>query len=207
MKNGASSTPAAERIRKSAQELFYQQGIRAVGVDEIVARAGVTKPSLYRSFPSKDELVADYLRHHGIERRQLFDAMIAERPNDPRGQFRLWLKALAKKAGKANYRGCGNSNAAVEYPEHDHPARKVAAENKRWFRERLNSLAKAMGALRPEVLGDGLLLLIEGTFASGQLFGPGGPAKNLVEAADVLIEAHVKKTARKPARRARKSGL
>ncbi len=53
---------AAERIRETAGELFYRQGIRAVGVDEIVTRAGVTKPSLYRSFPSKDELAAAYLR-------------------------------------------------------------------------------------------------------------------------------------------------
>ncbi|HVI92222.1 MAG TPA: helix-turn-helix domain-containing protein, partial [Dongiaceae bacterium] len=52
---------AADRIRRTARDLFYQQGIRAVGVDEIVTQAGVTKPSLYRSFASKDELAAAYL--------------------------------------------------------------------------------------------------------------------------------------------------
>ena len=53
-----------DRIRQSARELFYREGIRAVGVDEIVNRAGVTKPSLYRSFSSKDALAAAYLAHY-----------------------------------------------------------------------------------------------------------------------------------------------
>jgi AcrR family transcriptional regulator len=182
---------AAERIRESARELFYRQGIRAVGIDEIVTRAGVTKPSLYRSFPSKDELAADYLRDHGQERLRLFDAALAERPDDPRGQFRFWLKTLSKRATKSDYRGCGNSNAAVEYPDRNHPARKVATVNKRQFREKLRNLAQALGAKKPDVLGDALLLVIEGAYASGQLFGSGGPARILVEAADALIDAHM----------------
>src|SRR5271169_3712709 len=82
---------AAERIRESARDLFYRQGIRAVGVDEIVNHAGVTKPSLYRSFPSKDELAADYLRHMGEDGLSRFDATIAADPADPRGQLRVWL--------------------------------------------------------------------------------------------------------------------
>ena len=189
MKTGAPPLRAIDRIRTAAQDLFYREGIRAVGVDEIVTRAGVTKPSLYRSFSSKDELAADYLRHHSEERLRAFDQALSEGDN-PHTQFRLWLIALAHKAGKPDYRGCGNSNAAVEYPEHDHPARKVAAANKRQFRDRLNVLARDMGAERPEVLADSLLLLIEGTYASGQLFGPGGPARNLLDAADALMAAH-----------------
>jgi len=77
---------AAERIRESAQEFFYLQGIRAVGVDKIVTRPGFTKPSLYRSFPSKDELAADYLRDYGDDYLRRFDASIAERPDDPRAR-------------------------------------------------------------------------------------------------------------------------
>jgi AcrR family transcriptional regulator len=182
---------AAERILESAEELFYHEGIRAIGVDEIVARAGVTKPSLYRSYSSKDELAADYLRRHSAERRKAFDDAMVEISGDLRGSFRKWLKALSQKAASPNYRGCGNSNAAVEYPEHDHPARKVAAENKRLFLVRLRALAKAMGARRPEVLADALLLVIEGTYTSGQLFGPSGPARCLVDVADTLIDAYV----------------
>src|ERR1700753_3486766 len=90
-KPGVAPKRAAERIRESARDLFYRQGVRAVGVDEIVTRAGVTKPSLYRSFPSKDELAADYLRHMGEEGLARFDSVLAADPDNPRKQFRLWL--------------------------------------------------------------------------------------------------------------------
>lgn len=182
---------AAERIRETARDLFYRQGIRAVGVDEIVTRAGVTKPSLYRSFPSKDELAADYLRHLGEEGLARFDAAMAANPSDPRRQFRIWIVELLKKATRPDYRGCGNTNAAVEYPDRKHPARKVAADIKRRFRIKLTALAAAMGAKKPDRLGDALLLLLEGVYASGQLFGPGGPARVIVEASDALIDSHL----------------
>jgi AcrR family transcriptional regulator len=181
---------AAERIRESARDLFYRQGIRAVGVDEIVNHAGVTKPSLYRSFPSKDELAADYLRHMGEEGLARLDAVLSASANDPRGQFRLWLIDLKARATQRSYRGCGTTNAVVEYPDRKHPARKVAADVKGRLRKRLIALARAMGARKPDRLGDGLLLLLEGVYASGQLFGPGGPARVIVEAADALIDSY-----------------
>jgi len=182
---------AAERIRESARDLFYRQGIRAVGVDEIVNRAGVTKPSLYRSFPSKDELAADYLRHMGEDGLARFDAVIAANLADPRGQLRIWIGELLVKATKRDYRGCGTTNAVVEYPDRRHPARKVANDIKGRFRARLAALAAAMGAQKPDRLGDALMLLFEGVYASGQLFGAGGPARVVLEAADAMIDSYL----------------
>jgi AcrR family transcriptional regulator len=187
---------AVDRIRETAHDLFYREGIRAVGVDEIVNRAGVTKPSLYRSFPSKDELAAAYLRDYDLAFWQRFDQGLGAHPKDPRAQLRAYLESLSKRATQAGYRGCGLTNAAVEYPQPGHPARKVAEANKRALRKRLASLAAQMGATDPELLGDGLLLLIEGAFASGQLFGKGGPARALVEAADRIIDASLPRAAR-----------
>ena len=116
---------AAERIRASARELFYREGIRAVGVDEIVSRAGVTKPSLYRSFPSKDELAASYLRQYDLEFWDRFDEAVNAHPGDPRAQIKAFLTRVGKRTQMPQYRGCGMTNAAVEYPEHGHPARVV----------------------------------------------------------------------------------
>ncbi len=186
---------AAERIRESARDLFYRQGIRAVGVDEIVTHAGVTKPSLYRSFPSKDELTADYLRHMGEEGLARFEATIAANRSDPREQLRVWLRELQKKANKKDYRGCGTTNAAVEYPDRKHPARKVASDIKNRFRARLAALAASMGAKTPDRLGDALLLLFEGVYATGQMFGAGGPARIVVEAADAMIDHYLENSA------------
>jgi len=182
---------AADRIRETARDLFYREGIRAIGVDEIVNRAGVTKPSLYRSFASKDELAAAYLKDYDEAFWERFDQGIAAHPDDPRAQLRAYFEGLTRRATQTGYRGCGLTNAAVEYPQPDHPARKVAEANKRALRKRLAAIAKAMGAADPDLLGDGLLLLLEGAFASGQLFGKGGPAKSLVDVAERLIDASV----------------
>ncbi|TIV72810.1 MAG: TetR/AcrR family transcriptional regulator, partial [Mesorhizobium sp.] len=70
---------------------FYREGIRAVGVDEIVRRTGVTKPSLYRSFPSKDELAASYLRKYDLEFWERFDEAVDAHPGNPRAQIIAFL--------------------------------------------------------------------------------------------------------------------
>ncbi|HWX51293.1 MAG TPA: TetR/AcrR family transcriptional regulator [Roseomonas sp.] len=187
----AKPLPAAARIRRTASELFYKEGIRAVGVDEIVSRAGVTKPSLYRNFSSKDELAACYLRDYEAQFWQRFDAAVAAHPGDPRAQLAAFLGHLGARATAEGYRGCGLTNAAVEYPHPGHPARIVSEANKRELRRRLRAMAAEMGASEPEALGDGLLLLIEGAYVSGQLFGADGPAARVAQNADRLISAYL----------------
>jgi AcrR family transcriptional regulator len=182
---------AADRIRASAHELFYREGIRAVGVDEVVDRAGVTKPSLYRSFASKDELAAAYLRDYDARFWENFEKPGGKAYADAREHVLAYLRELSAKAVRKGYRGCGLSNAAVEYPARDNPARQVAEANKVAFRKRLRELAAAMGARQPAVLGDALLLLIEGVYVTGQQLED-GPAQSAVAAAKLLIDASVK---------------
>lgn len=185
---------AADRIRRSARDLFYHQGIRAVGVDAIVAEAGVTKPSLYRTFASKDELAATYLRDYEVEFWRRFDASVQAHPDDPRAQILDYFTGLADRAANTpEYRGCGLTNACIEYPERDHPARLVSVANKRKVRERLIDMARRMGARDPEMLGGGLQLLMEGAYASSQLLEAGGPTQHLAAAAACLIDACVDK--------------
>lgn len=187
---------AAERIRASARELFYREGIRAVGVDEIVNRAGVTKPSLYRAFPSKDDLAAAYLSDYDREFWPRFEAPGGKHYSDPRAHVLAYIRELANRAVKDGYRGCGLSNAAVEYPGHTHPARLVAETHKKALRQRLRELAAEMGARDPRMLGDGLMLLIEGVYVTGQQ-SASGPAQSALAAATALIDACVGKPARK----------
>jgi AcrR family transcriptional regulator len=189
--NKSEPKKAADRIAETARQLFYQQGIRAVGVDEIVTRAGVAKPSLYRSFASKDDLAAAYLRQYGKEFWGWFEETTAPFKGDPRAQFRAWFERMERRQGHASFRGCGITNAAVEYPEAGHPAREAAQENKRQVRTRFRAMAREMGARQPEALGDALMLLMEGAYATSQLFGKGGPAVHVAAAADALIAAHL----------------
>jgi AcrR family transcriptional regulator len=189
---------AADRILTTASELFYREGARAIGVDEIVARAGATKPSLYRAFESKDQLIAAYLQGQAEGFWAYFDAAIDAHPGDPKAQILGFFQALAERADKPGYRGCGLTNAAVEYPDRKHPGRKVAVDHKADLRERLRGMTKAMDARKPKKLADSLLLLIEGVYVTSQLFGADGPAAAARGAAEALIEAHTREGAKDP---------
>lgn len=182
---------AAERIFDTARELFYREGIRAVGVDEIVTKAGVTKPSLYRSYKSKDELVAAVLREVEAGFWDRFEAAETLYPHDPKAQMIVYFQGLADRSGGDDYRGCNLSNAVVEYPDRQHAGRQVSQVHKQQLRERLHAKAAEMGASDPKAMGDALMLLIEGVFTSSQMFdGDDKPAKAVVGAVKALIAAY-----------------
>src|SRR5262245_62103608 len=85
---------ACDRIFKAACDLFYRQGIRAVGVETIAEEANATKMSLYRTYPSKDELVAEYLRSQSDLGLQKWDEHLARYPGDPRRQLTEWFAEM-----------------------------------------------------------------------------------------------------------------
>jgi AcrR family transcriptional regulator len=185
--------PARERLLAAANDLFYRQGIRSVGIDEIIAQADVAKMSLYRSFASKDELVAGYLRERDRLYWEWWESVVARHPGAPREQLLALFRALVRRATRPDYRGCPFTNAATEFPEPDHPARAVAVANKRELRRRLRDLAREIGARDPEILADQLVLLFEGTYSSAQTFGAAGPAGRVAEAAETLLDAQLLK--------------
>ena len=179
-----------ERILRTACELFYQRGIRAVGVDAIASEAGTNKMSFYRNFPSKDELVAEYLR--GEERKgwQCWDKTVAEHAGNPRAQVEALFDVLVTNACQDGSRGCALANAAVEITELDHPARPVIEEYKAEMRRRFRRLAREMGAREPNSLGDALMLLWEGSYLARLTFGQDGPVRGAAKAARALTAAY-----------------
>jgi AcrR family transcriptional regulator len=185
----AAEKPARERLLDAADALFYRRGIRSVGIDEVIAEAGVAKMSLYRSFPSKDELVAAYLERRDAAYWRWWDKVVARHPGDPRAQLLAIFEGIARVATRPHWRGCPFTNAATEFPDPDHPGRRVADANKRELRRRLAALAAEAGAADPGALADSLVLLAEGAYSSGMTFGPHGPAASLVAAAAALVDA------------------
>lgn len=183
---------ASERLCEVATDLFYKRGIRAVGVDEIVTETGVTKPTLYRSYASKDDLVAVCLRKQMDEGAARWEAIAARLPGDPLGQLKAILNAMAADIASPDFRGCPMSNAAVEFPEAGHPARKVSEECKAAMRSRLVGLARQLSLVDPDGLADGLLLLIEGAGSMRHTSGSQGPAGALVTTGETLIAAHLR---------------
>jgi AcrR family transcriptional regulator len=179
-----------ERVLAAASDLFYRHGIRAVGVEAIAEAAGTNKMTLYRHFPSKDELVAECLRRLEEQSRAGWDRREAEHPGDPLGQLRSWLKEMAAHFASGHDRGCAFANAAVELPEKDHPARRVIEAYKSGVRARLARLCAAAGLADPDLLADELFLLLEGARVTAQSVGPNGLAERLVRMGEALFKAH-----------------
>src|SRR5205814_2143428 len=125
-KRDANRPSARQRIFDTASELFYLKGIRAVGVETIAAEADTTKMSLYRNFPSKDELVAEWLREHDANFWKTWDAMASRHPKDPRRQIKAAFAPLAKHVAGPKARGCTRADAADIPPSLDTtPARRT----------------------------------------------------------------------------------
>lgn len=183
---------AANKIFDTARELFYRRGIRAVGVDEIVCEAGVTKPSLYRAFKSKDDLVAACLRESAREGYEAIEAVLAAAGPDPRKRLTALLKHYSDKLSCPDFRGCPMSNVAIELPEPGHPGRAVVEDCKTEMLATLVQLAKDLPVSNPEGLADGLLLVIEGAIATHHVFGSQGPAHSMIATSEAIIESYLK---------------
>jgi AcrR family transcriptional regulator len=180
---------ARDRVFEVAADLFYRQGIRAVGVETIVRQAGVAKISLYRSFSSKDDLIVAYLENRNAVFWRHWDEAFTRYAGNPRAQLRAIMTYLAERTTKPGYRGCPFINYAAEFPEQSHPGHLVASANKREMRRRMVELAQALGAREPKRLADGLLLLIEGTYAISQtLGGRESPGNAVAWAAESLVD-------------------
>lgn len=179
---------ARDRILDTAFRLFYARGIRAVGVDLIIAESGVAKATFYKHFPAKDDLVLAYLEKvDGVWSGQLHDAAEAAgaRPED---QLVGLFDALGSACRREGYRGCAFLNAAAEsVPGTAVHERTVA--HKAAVLEWVTGLAADAGALDPRGLARSLTLLLDGGLASGALDADPDASARAAESARVLVDA------------------
>ncbi|CAN5372691.1 TetR/AcrR family transcriptional regulator [soil metagenome] len=194
--DGTDKKTAASKIFDTAKDLFYRRGIRAVGVDEIVCEAGVTKPSLYRAYKSKDDLVAACLQDSVDEGRAAILAVIDTAGPCPRERLRALVRYHDAKMRSPDFRGCPVSNVAVELPEPGHPGRAIVEDCKADFRAILGELTRDLGVRDPAVLADGLMLVIEGAMSTHHVFGSQGPALSLINTCEALMNAHMESSTR-----------
>jgi AcrR family transcriptional regulator len=181
---------AAQRIFEAARELFYRQGIRAVGVEAIVAAAGTTKMTLYRNYSSKDELLAEILKAQDQEFWAWWDSVTDPLAGQPRKQIEALFSSFEELAcDSGSCRGCPIANAAVEIIDDDNPARKIIKYHHQEMRRRLCELARNMNARDPEGLGDALFLLMGGSFLSLLVFDDAGPSETVHDAAKRLLDS------------------
>jgi AcrR family transcriptional regulator len=173
--------PMAERIMAAADRLFYQKGIRAVGVDTVAAEAGISKRSLYDTFPSKDALVAAYLR----QRIQPLPA--SDQP--PATQVLALFDQLHARFAKGDFRGCPFVNAVTELAEDCETARAIALDYKEERRQHIASLLVLAGLRDPDALASQIALLFEGAIASMLVGQDPAVAIQARDAAAILMRA------------------
>ena len=178
------------RLLAAAAELFYRHGIRAVGVEAIAQAAQTNKMTLYRHFPSKDELVAEYLRQSAQGADRCWERFATSYPGDPLAQLRAWLREMAAHVADSGERGCPLVNAAVELPEKSHPARRVIEDFKIAQRARLVRLCGEARLSEPELLADELNLLLEGARVTAQSVGIDGLGARLLRMGEAVIAQH-----------------
>ena len=178
-KQPARTSPMKDRILDTAEQLFYRAGIRATGVDTIAAEVGISKRTLYNHFPSKDALIAAYLRRGFYE----------QRPSDlpPVAQILRNFDRLEKGFAARDFRGCRFVNAVAELGDDDRAARKIAVDFKEgrrlWFRERLS----AAGAKDADGLATQLAMLVDGAIAMAMVRDDPSVARAAARAARVLL--------------------
>ena len=178
---------ARERILATASELFYREGIRAIGVDTVVERSGVSKTSLYRLFDSKDALIAAFAAEQDRSFWAWWDHIEEQHADDPRALLDALLSEIAKRIGRPAYRGCPFLNLSTEFPDRSHPGRVIARNNKEEVRARLATIVAKLGARDPARVASQIELIINGALVTGLMAERADLTDDLVDAVMKLL--------------------
>lgn len=179
-----------ERLLEAAGELFYNEGPHTVGIDRVLARAGVAKASLYSTFGNKDGLVRAYLEDRHAYLRNRVEKRVAAAP-DARARVLAVFDVLIDRVAESNgnYRGCVFIRASTEGAPGDSPARAASAAYRAWRRELLRKLVTELGVADPDGLSQELSVLYDGAAMAAAVDGGLDAPRNARHAAETLLDA------------------
>ena len=177
----------ATRVLETASRLFYAHGVRAVGVEWIVAESGVAKTSLYRHFRTKDDLIAAFLEREDRDFWAQWDGITRRGGGDPMQELLALLDWIGQRVSRNGYRGCPQINVAAEFSDPSHPARQIRTRHKAEMFERLRTITSRIGACHPDDAAYQLALLIDGAFTSDGRLSRAGASRILQSGARALI--------------------
>jgi AcrR family transcriptional regulator len=180
-----------DRLVAAAVELFYRQGFSAVGIDQVIAAAGVTKTTFYKHFESKDDLMVAAVRLRDQWEGQAWGRAVRQIAGDdnPAGQLRAFLDVMDLWFNDPDFRGCMFLNTAIEFPNPHDPVHQAAAAYKRKTRDHFRDLATAAGAApeAAETFADCYAALVEGALILRQTHGRNDAARAVRPAVEQLI--------------------
>ncbi|WP_145707474.1 TetR/AcrR family transcriptional regulator [Rhodococcus rhodochrous] len=177
----------ATRLLDTASTLFAEHGIRAVGIDRILAEAGVARASLYSSYGSKDALVLAYLDDLDQRDRQRWHAAV-EPLDDPIAKILTFFDLALQSAPKKNFRGCQYANAATEFPQE--PLEPVLA-HREWLNSTLVELLDLAGVSEPEAVARRVQLIYDGALSGSKFEHSVEPIRFGREMARDVIGSHL----------------
>jgi len=176
---------ARQRILETADRLFYQEGVRAVGIDRIIAEAGVAKMSLYKHFPSKDDLILAVLKHREESVLEFFRLAMERHGKKMKNPLRAFFAALKDFFESPGFRGCPFQNAAVELADPKHAGTEFVRGHKQRFSEFLRGLVEATVGKAAAKAAHAVAILVEGALVTAVIQGT-------PDAADVARDAALK---------------
>jgi AcrR family transcriptional regulator len=185
MRHTREASDARQRLLETADRLFYQDGIRAVGIDRIIAEAGVAKMSLYKHFLSKDDLILAVLMFREEAVLQFFRSATERHGRKAKSPLRAFFAALKDFFESPGFRGCPFQNAAVELADPAHAGTEFVRGHKRRFSEFLQGLVEESVGRAAAKIAPAVAILVEGAIMTAVIQGD-------PEAADVARDAALK---------------
>ncbi|GAB2954757.1 TetR/AcrR family transcriptional regulator [Nonomuraea fastidiosa] len=180
---------ARSRLLETATRLFYGEGIHAVGIDRIVNEAQVTRATLYRHFPGKEELVLAYLS--GVDKAMRAPAEEAQAAGLPPAEAILAIsRSIAEGIQSQGFRGCAFLNAAAEYPDPESPVRKAVIAHRQWFLDTITDLLAQIRHDGAEPAARHYVMLRDGAMAAGCLFDPELVSETFLHGVERLLEVY-----------------
>jgi AcrR family transcriptional regulator len=175
-----------DRLLRTATEVFYSKGIHSVGIEEIVDRAQITRSTLYRHFPGKEDLVVAYLESASqFERASMASAIGPEQ--SPEDAVLAVAQAIVGQINNPAFRGCAFLNAAAEYPDVDHPVHRAILGHRAWFSELARSLFRDVSDERWEESAELFVLLRDGAMTAGCLADPGQVSRAFLDGVERVL--------------------
>jgi AcrR family transcriptional regulator len=178
-----------ERLLDTAWALFCQNGYRAVGIDTVLAKAGVAKMTLYNHFDSKEDLIAAAMAKKGAEILAGVDQVVAGAGKSPERRLLAVFDWLAGWFGSKDFSGCAFIKAIGEFTAAGDKPRLAAAAYKQSLQDRLQALAAEAGLKSPALLARQFMFLIDGATVHADIKANPALAAEARAAAKALIEA------------------
>jgi AcrR family transcriptional regulator len=185
-----------ERLLTVAVELFYRRGFAAVGIDQVLEAAGVTKTTFYKHFESRDDLMVAAVRRRDEWESQAWDRAVRKiAGDDPAGRLRAMFDVMDLWFNDPDFHGCMFLNTTIEFPNPNDPVHQAAADYKRRSRDHWRNLALAAGAsaANGEIFADCYTALVEGALILRQTHGRNDAARVVRPAVDQLIATYLPK--------------